>query len=329
MFYRFADPQYLLLLAVIPLIAMWYWKRFKRKGATLRYSHLDLLRPAAPKASRRRHIPFALRALGMALLILAFARPQSGVTGEEIKTEGIDIVLALDLSSSMLAEDLIPNRIQAAKQVAAEFVEGRRNDRIGLVVFSGLAFTQCPLTLDYGIILDFMSELEVGLIEDGTAIGMGLATAVKRLESSSAASKVVILLTDGRNNRGEIDPVTAAQLAKTFGIRVYAIGAGTKGQAPYPVDDPLFGRRLVPTRVDIDEEGLKEVAEVTGGRYFRATDNESLRRIYSEIDRLEKTEIEVEQFTRYGELFHFPLLLGIVLLLSEVGLSNTVLRKIP
>jgi Ca-activated chloride channel family protein len=331
MFYRFADPQYLLLLAVLPLVVVWYWRRRKRKGATIRYSSLSLVMPAAKSsASRLRHLPFSLRTLALAALIVAFARPQTGVSGEEVLTEGIDIILALDLSSSMLAEDLLPTRVEAVKQVAASFVEGRRNDRIGLVVFAGQAFTQAPLTLDYNVLLSLLSELEVGMIsEDGTAIGMGLATAVKRLQESDADSKVIILLTDGRNNRGEIDPVTAAQMAQALEIKVYAIGAGTHGEAPITIDDPTFGRRRMRMRVDVDEPTLVAVAEQTGGRFFRATDRQSLEEIYGEIDELETTEVEVEHYTNYGELFHFPLALGLLLVVLEVGVGNTVLRKIP
>jgi Ca-activated chloride channel family protein len=272
---------------------------------------------------------FGLRLLALAALIVAFARPQTGVTGETVRTEGIDIVLGLDLSSSMLAEDLEPNRIEAAKQVAADFVAGRRNDRIGVVAFAAEAFTQAPLTLDHNVVVNLISELEVGMIEDGTAVGMGLATAVKRLQESEAESKVVVLLTDGRNNRGEIDPTTAAQMAQALGVKVYAIGAGRRGTARVPVDDPYFGRRYVQMRVNIDEEVLHEVAELTGGRYYRATDRESLENIYREIDELETTEIEVQHFTRYGELFHYPLIFGLVLIVLEIGLANTVLRKLP
>jgi Ca-activated chloride channel homolog len=331
MFYRFADPQYLLLLLALPALAVWYWKKRVGKGATIRYSSLDLVLPAVkPHVSHGRHLLFALRILALAALITAFARPQTGVTGEEILTEGIDIVLALDISSSMLAEDLTPTRVEAVKQVAASFVQGRRNDRIGLVVFAGQAFTQAPLTLDYNVVLSLLSELEVGMIaEDGTAIGMGLATAVKRLQESDAKSKVIILLTDGRNNRGEIDPVTAAQMAEALGIKVYAIGAGRRGEAPITIDDPTFGRRRMRMRVDVDEPTLRAVAEQTGGRYFRATDTQSLQSIYAEIDKLETTEVEVEHYTRYGELFHYPLIFGLFLLMVEVGMGNTVLRKIP
>ena len=330
MIYRFADPMYLLLLAVVPLLGYWYAVRGRRQVGSLRYSSLAPIRRADRRHSGRyRHTLFGLRALAIAALILAFARPQSGVTAESVTTEGIDIMLALDVSSSMLAEDLEPNRIEAAKQVAADFVAGRRNDRIGLVVFAGEAFTQVPLTLDYGVVTTVLEELQVGIIEDGTAIGMGLATAVKRFQSSDAESKVIVLLTDGRNNRGEIDPVTAAQMAQALGVRIYAVGAGTQGVARVPVDDPIFGRRYAQVQVDIDEPTLQETATVTGGRYFRATDRESLERIYEEIDALETTEIELERFTRYGELFHVPLLFGLGVLLLEVGLGRTVLRRIP
>ena len=330
MIYRFADPGYFLLLAVVPLLAYWYVRRGRRQVGSLRYSSLaKIWRADRRRSGRYRHTLFGLRALALTAFVVAFARPQSGVTGETVTTEGIDIVLALDLSSSMLAEDLEPNRLAAAKQVAADFVRGRRNDRIGLVVFAGDAFTQAPLTLDYGVVTTLIDELEVGIIEDGTAIGMGLATAVKRLQGSDAESKVIVLLTDGRNNRGEIDPVTAAQMAQALGVRIYAIGAGTQGTARVPVDGPFFGTRYAQMRVDIDEPTLKQTAALTGGRYFRATDREGLERIYEEIDALETTEIEVEQFTRYGELFHVPLLFGLGVLLLEAGLGRTVLRRIP
>jgi Ca-activated chloride channel family protein len=330
MIHRFADPTYLLLLAVVPLLVYWYVMRGRRQVGSLRYSSLVAIKRADVRRSGRyQHALFGLRALALTALIVAFARPQTGVTAENVTTNGIDIVLALDLSSSMLAEDLEPNRIEAAKQVAADFVRGRRNDRIGLVVFAGEAFTQAPLTLDYGVVTTLLDGLEVGMIEDGTAVGMGLATAVKRLQRSDAESRVIVLLTDGRNNRGEIDPITAAQMAQALGVRIYAIGAGTQGTARVPVDDPIFGRRYAQMQVDIDEPTLQETATLTGGRYFRATNRESLEQIYAEIDALETTEIEVDQFTRYGELFHLPLLFGLGVLLIETGLSRTLLRKIP
>ena len=327
---RFVDPHYLLLLLLLPPLVWWYRTRSERTFGAVRYSAVDRLRRAdRRRAGRWRHALFGLRLLALGLLLVAFARPQTGVTAENVATDGIDIVLGLDLSSSMLAEDLEPNRIGAARQAAANFVRRRPNDRIGLVVFAGEAFTQAPLTLDHRVVTMLIEELEVGIIDDGTAIGMGLATAVRRLSASRAESKVIVLLTDGRNNRGSIDPATAAQMAQALGVRIYAVGAGTRGSAPVPVDDPLFGRRTVAMQVDIDDEALAEMASLTGGRYFRATDRQSLERVYEEIDALETTAIEMTSFTRYGELFHLPLGAGLGLLLLEVALGRTVLRRAP
>lgn len=328
--YRFANPWYFLLLLALPALAYWIWMRGSRNG-TMRYSALGLVEPQKPSLRvRLRHVVPALRLLGIALVIIAFARPQTGITGEEVLTDGIDIMMVVDVSGSMLAEDLQPNRIEAAKAVAAEFVRGRPNDRIGLVVFAGEAFTQAPLTLDHAVVETLMGELSTDMIEaQGTAIGMGLATAIKRLENSEAESKIIVLVTDGRNNRGQIDPLTAAQMAQALGIKVYTIGAGSRGMARIPVNDPLFGRRYQNVQVDIDEETLTQTAEMTGGRYFRATDRDSLGAVYDEIDRLEKTEIEVLNFTRYGELFQYPLSAGVALILLELALGNTVLRRVP
>jgi len=327
--FRFEDPWVLALLAIVPLT---YWLRGRgahRTGA-LRFSALDTIRETGVGISSwLPRVPSVLGAVGIVAVIVALARPQTGVTSETLLTQGIDIVMVMDVSSSMLAEDLEPNRLEAAKAVAADFVGGRRNDRIALVAFAGQAFTQAPLTLDYSVVQNLLGELQVGIIEDGTAVGMGLGTAVKRLQASDVESKVVILLTDGRSNRGEIGPVTAAQMAQALGVRVYAIGVGTRGEARVPVPDPFGGTRLMPMRVDIDEPTLREIAELTGGQYFRATDNESLSSIYEEIDQLERTEIEVQNFTQYAERFPAILALGLILLLLEIGLSQTVLRRLP
>jgi len=328
---NFASPQFLFLLLLLPALVWWHWRVSGRRGATIRYSNLDLLKHL-PKASPgwSRHLQFALRMLALALLIVALARPQSGHTEEEITTEGIDIVLTLDISSSMLAEDFRPkNRLEAAKQVAEQFINGRKNDRIGMVVFAARSFTQCPLTLDYGILINFLRKVEIGMTDDGTAIGLGLATAVDRLRNSKAKSKVIILLTDGVNNAGEIDPVTAARLAEAFKVRIYTIGVGTRGEAMYPVQDPIFGKRYVRMPVEIDEAMLTRIADMTKGDYFRATDRQSLERIFAQIDQLEKTKIEVKQFTRYRELFVFWLAMALGLVVVEVVLMNTKFRKIP
>jgi Ca-activated chloride channel family protein len=327
--FRFEDPWVLSLLALIPLAVLARRWMGRRRSGTLKYSAVDAVVAAGAGRSRGHWIPGLLRGLALCALVVAAARPQTGITSETVTTEGIDIVLVMDISSSMLAEDLQPNRLMAAKGVAADFVAGRRNDRIALVAFAGEAFTQVPLTLDYSVVTQLLAELDPGMVEDGTAVGMGLATAVKRLQASEAASKVVVLLTDGRSNRGEIGPVTAARMAEALGVRVYTIGAGSRGTAPVPVDDPLRGRVYANMRVDIDEETLQEVARITGGRYSRAMDSEGLAEVFSEIDELERTEIEVENFTRYAERFPIPLAAGFGLLLLELVLAQTVLRKLP
>jgi Ca-activated chloride channel family protein len=326
--FRFEDPLVLGLLVALPVL---FWVRAsRRRRPAIRYSAVsDIQAAGVSKARVMAILPPTLRGLALAAFIVALARPQTGITTENVLTEGIDIVMVLDVSSSMLAEDLEPNRLEAAKAVGIDFVAGRRNDRIGLVAFAGQAFTQAPLTFDYAVVQSLFDELDVGMIEDGTAVGMGLATAVKRLQASPAESKVVVLLTDGRSNRGEIGPVTAAQMAQALGIRVYTIGAGSQGTARVPMPDPLGGTRYANMRVDIDEATLQEMAELTGGRYFRATDNESLASIYTEIDELERTEIEVENFTQFGEEFPLPLGLGFLLLVADFGLAQTVLRRLP
>lgn len=330
---RFANPEFLLLLLLVPGMIYWYFlkNRHKRADATLRYSNLGIIKKVKNSPLKRfRHILFVFRIFAVALIILAFARPQSGQSETEVLTEGVDIILAMDISSSMLAEDFKPkNRLEAAKVVAADFIKGRVNDRIGLVVFAAQSFTQCPLTLDYGILLRFLEEINIGMIDDGTAIGMAIANCVNRLIDSKAKSKVVILLTDGRNNRGELDPITAAKVAKTFNVRIYTIGAGKRGDALFPVDDPIFGRRYQRMPVQIDEELLKQVANITGALYFRATDKTSLEQIYEEIGEMEKTKIEVKEYTRYNEKFLPFLLLALVFLVVEIILANTKFRKIP
>jgi Ca-activated chloride channel family protein len=325
----FASPLLLLFLLLIPGLAVWYYYRLKAKESDVRYSTLQPFAMIKYSMKERlRHLPFVLRLVALALVIIALARPQSTSKGQNVYSEGIDIVLALDISGSMLAEDFQPNRIEAAKNVAQDFIGGRTNDRIGLVIFSGESFTQCPLTVDYEVLKTLIKPLKSGMIEDGTAIGLGLANAVNRLRESKAKSKVIILLTDGVNNRGEIDPITAAEIAKSYGIRVYTVGVGTVGEAPYPVQTP-FGIRYQMVPVEIDEKVLKQVAELTDGKYFRATDNKKLRSIYQEIDHLEKTRIEVRSYRRYTELFYSFIFVAVFLLIGDVGLSNTWLRKIP
>ncbi|MBI3788068.1 MAG: VWA domain-containing protein [Ignavibacteriales bacterium] len=325
----FAYPWMLWSLLLVPILAFAYLRRRKKMVTEIAFSSLKPFERIKPSLRERmRHVPVSLRLFALACLIIALARPQSVSSRENVSTEGIDIVMLLDISGSMLAEDFSPNRMQAAKQVADEFVDGRTNDRIGLVIFSAESFTQCPLTTDYPVLKTLLREVKNGMIADGTAIGLALANGVNRLKDSKAKSKVMILLTDGVNNRGEIDPITAAKIAATYGIRVYTVGVGAQGQAPYPVETP-FGiqRRLIP--VDLDEKTLNAVANMTGGKYFRATDNRTLRAIYKEIDQLERTKIEVTAYKRYSEHFYSWLAGGLLALLMELGLASTVLRKIP
>ncbi len=325
----FANPELLLLLIAVPLMAVWYYYRLQTKESDVRYSTLSPFSGIGRSLKERlRHLPFILRMLVVTLAIISLARPQTTSKGENVYSEGIDIILAIDISGSMLAEDFQPNRIEAAKGVAQEFITGRTNDRIGLVIFSGESFTQCPLTVDYEVLKSLIKPLKSGMIEDGTAIGLGLANGINRLRESKAKSKVIILLTDGVNNRGEIDPITAAQIAQSFGIRVYTVGVGTVGEAPYPVQTP-YGTRYQMVPVEIDEKVLRQVAQMTDGKYFRATDNRKLRAIYREIDALEKTRIEVRSFRRYTELFYSFVMAAVMLLLVDVGISRTWLRKIP
>lgn len=330
--YRFADPEYLYLLILVPLLGYWYWSNRSRGTGRIRFSDIAILKQtAATRKQMLRHSLFLLRLLFISLIILAFARPQSGSKMRETSTEGVDIVLAIDVSSSMLAEDFKPkNRLEAAKKVAAEFISGRQNDRLGMVVFAGQSFTQCPLTLDYGVLMTLLDATKVADKNwDGTAIGMGIVNAVNRLRDSKAKSKVIILLTDGVNNRGQVDPITAANIAEAYGIKIYTIGAGSRGTALYPVDDPNWGRRYVTMPVEIDEEVLKTIANKTGGQYFRATNTEKLAEIYKEIGEMEQTKIEVKEFTRYDEFFKYFVGAGLFLFILELILGNTYFRKIP
>ena len=307
----FANPKLLWGLLIIPATILWYI--------------FDNL-PRSWKVYAR-HLLFVLQMAALGLLIVAIARPQSSSTSQTSNIEGIDIILAQDISGSMLARDLKPDRLEASKKVAADFVEGRPTDRMGLVVFAGESFTQVPLTTDHGIMLNMLKELKTGMIEDGTAIGDGLATAINRLKDSEAISKVIILLTDGLNNAGSVDPYTAAELAKLYGIRVYTVGVGSYGTAPFPVNT-IFGTQYQQMRVEIDEKLLTTIANSSGGKYFRATSNQKLDEIYDEIDRLERSKIEVTEFRHLHEEFYPLVAWALALLLLEFILRKTVFRTI-
>lgn len=325
---EFANPKLLWLLLLVPLAIIWYILRHKKQEASVNFSDLKgmVKLPKTWKAYLR-HLLFALKMAALALLIVALARPQSSSTNSTSNIEGIDIVMAMDVSGSMLARDLKPDRLTAAKNVASDFVKDRPGDRMGLVIFSGETFTQVPLTTDHGVMLNMLSEMKNGLIDDGTAIGDGLATAISRLKDSEAISKVVILLTDGMNNAGSVDPYTAAEMAKLFGIRVYTIGVGSYGTAPYPVQTP-FGTQMQQMKVEIDEKLLTTIANSTGGKYFRATNNQKLDEIYTEIDKLERSKIEVTEFRRLHEEFYPLVALALGLLLLEFLLRKTIFRTL-
>ncbi len=325
----FANPELLYLLFLLVPITGWYIWKEKGSFASIQVSSIRALEGAKVTFHHvLRHIIFALRILVLALVIIVLARPQSVNRWEDTSTEGIDIMLALDISSSMLARDLKPDRLEASKDVAIEFISGRESDRIGLVVYSGESFTQCPLTTDHAVLVNLFNDIHSGMIEDGTAIGMGLANAVSRLKDSKALSKVIILLTDGVNNRGAIAPMTAAEIAKTFGIRVYTIGVGSQGMATAPVQTP-YGIHLQQVKVEIDEDVLKKIADATDGRYFRATDNEKLREIYKEIDALEKSKIDVRKYSKKEEEYLGFGLAATALLLLEILLRYLFFRNVP
>lgn len=323
----FENGWFLWFLLVIPLLVAHYIWRQGKANAPVKLSTAGFLADGR-KTFRHylRHALFALRMAALAMVTVVIARPQNVDRWQSSTTEGIDIVMALDVSGSMLARDFSPDRLEASKNVATEFISGRPYDRIGLTVFSGESFTQCPLTTDHAVLINLLRDVKSGIIEDGTAIGVGLATAINRIKDSDAISKVIILLTDGVNNRGSIDPMTAAEIAKTFGIRVYTIGVGSRGYADYPVQTP-FGTRYQKMEVEIDEALLQQIAELTGGHYFRAVDNSSLQQVYGEIDKLEKSKIETREHSKRDEVFMAwalaaLVLIGIELLLRYLFMKN-------
>jgi Ca-activated chloride channel family protein len=323
---EFAHPGFFWLLIIIPLMAAWYiWKQRQLQGNLSVPTLKGFAIGRKSNIARFRHAGIVLRSLAIAALVVALARPQSSLSWQDSTTEGIDIMIASDISGSMLAEDFKPNRLEAGKNIAIDFIKNRPNDRIGLVIFSGESFTQCPLTIDHDVLVNLYADIKNGMIEDGTAIGMGLATAVNRLRTSDAKSKVIILLTDGSNNSGSIPPITAAEIAKQFGVRVYTVGLGTNGYAPYPVQTP-FGIQYQRMKVDIDEGTLSKIANITGGKYFRATNNETLKQIYTQIDKLEKAKIDVTQYRKKTEMFLPWAIIALLLLSLEFLLKNTLFK---
>ena len=327
---RFENPRVLWWLVVlVPMVAYYLYRTLQGRAAIRVSTTGGVERLRHTYRYWLRHAPFVLRCGAVALLIVAMARPQSAEDHRQVDAEGIDIVMALDISGSMLARDFTPDRLTAAKEIGAKFILDRPTDRIGLVVFAGEAFTQSRITTDHVSLVNLLHQIESGMIADGTAVGNGLATAVNRLKESDSPSRVVILLTDGVNNSGQIDPITAAQIAQDYGIRVYTIGVGSEGVAPTPSLNAWGGISFVQAKVEIDEEMLRRIAEQTGGRYFRATDNTKLAEIYAEINRLEKTKVEIENFVKYSEVYHPWLLLALALLLLEILSRYIFLRQIP
>lgn len=329
--YELANPSVLFLLLLIPLLVLWLIRYGRKRRSKVVFSDLTLIKAVRPGGRLwPDFISPGLKLLALTLLIVALARPRTSSVNIETETEGIDIILTLDISGSMKAEDFKPkNRLHVAKQVIRDFIDSRTSDRIGLVAFAKESFTQCPLTLDYNILLNFLDDVTFGMVEDGTAIGMALANSCNRLKDSPAKSKVIVLLTDGVNNAGEIDPVTAAEIARTLDIRVYAIGAGRPGPAPYPVDDPVFGRRYVNIENEIDEESLRRIADLTGGKYYRAVNEEGLKHVYEEISSLERTKMKTTQYLQFNELYLYFLVCGLGMIMIEAVLSQTRFRKLP
>jgi len=325
----FAHPYWFILLIVPILMIVWYiYKRNKVAPSLILSTAPILFKQKNNFKIVLKHLLFGLQILAIILIIIALTRPQSSNNLQDVETEGIDIMLSLDVSGSMLARDFKPDRLEASKDIAAEFINNRPNDRIGLVIFSATSFTQCPLTTDHAALINLFKGVKYGFLEDGTAMGDGLSTAVLRIKDSNAKSKVIILLTDGVNNSGSIDPITAAEIAKTYGIRVYTIGVGTLGEAPYPVQTP-FGTHLQMMKVEIDEPVLKQIAQITGGQYFRATSNDKLRQIYNEIDKMEKTKILVHEYKRKKEEF-YPFTLFASIIFITISIFNvSLLKKLP
>ncbi len=325
----FAYYPFLFLLLTIPLLIAWYIWKYKERRAKINFSNTSFLKDIKkPLRVKFVHLPFILRMLVMALLIIALARPQSSSRIKEVTIEGIDIMIALDISGSMLAEDFKPNRMEAAKETAIDFIRMRRGDRIGVSIFAGQSFTLCPLTTDHDLLIDLLHSARTGMVDDGTAIGDGLATAVNRLRESDAVSKVIVLLTDGINNTGMIDPLTAAEIAALKNIRVYTIGVGSDGPVPYPFETP-FGIQYRNVEIPVDEKLLIEIADMTGGKYFWADNPDKLNEVYKEIDKLEKSKIDVEELTRVHDEFLPLVILALGLLILEVFLRYTWLRSLP
>lgn len=326
---RFAYPGFLYLWAIVPILTYWYIKNGVGRFGSFTVSSLDRFQHHPSWRVRSRNLLIVLRFISLTALIIALARPQQINTEEKTEGEGIDIVLCIDVSGSMLAQDFTPNRQEASKQVAAAFVRSRPTDRIGVVIFSGESFTQCPITTDHQMLLTQINSIRGGFMEDGTAIGSGLATSLERLNASRSPSKIVVLLTDGENNGGLIDPITAKEMARSLGIKVYTIGVGSEGLAPTPVQTPSGTIVMQQERVNIDEKLLTQIATETGGKYFRARDNESLASIYKEIDQMEKTKVEIQQTVFYIERFHPFALLAIICLFLELLLKFTLFRRFP
>ena len=327
---HFANPNLLwLILVVVPMLAYYIFRTYQG-GATIQISSIKSVNEIKYTYKYYlRHLPIVIRLCAVVLLIIAVARPQSREFGSSSTTDGIDIMMAIDVSTSMLARDFKPDRLSAAKDVASRFIVDRVNDRIGLVIFAAESFTQSPLTTDKTSLQNLMSHIQCGILDDGTAVGNGLATSINRLKESDAESKIIILLTDGVNNRGTIMPLTAADIAKSYGIKVYTVGVGSKGTAPYPMPDGWGGVRIVQTKVEIDEDMLRKVARETGGEYFRATDKDALIGVYETINKLERTEIETKDYVKYTELFTLYVLIGLALLVVEQLLKYLVFRSIP